>query len=265
MLYNYGKKPNRLKKAILLILLMVVVSAVSIFMYDMYIKIDISPYSNLENSQAVRTTQSGGEGVSYRNEDVTVTLEHAVECVVGISKIKNMGTSILDGDSAETLGLGTGMIISENGYIITNWHVAGNKYSSSYVTLNNGSVYNGDVVWADADLDLAVVKIPVKGLNYLPLGDSNDAKVGEEVYAIGNPIGIEFQRTVTAGIVSGINRTIKIEEEAKTSYMEDLIQTDATINPGNSGGPLINRDGEVIGINSIKITAAEGIRFCYTS
>ena len=90
---------------------------------------------------------------------------------------------------------------------------------------------------------------------------SDNVKMGERVYAIGNPIGYEFQRTVTSGIISGVNRTIKIEEEERSSYLEDLIQTDATINPGNSGGPLINADGEVIGVNSIKITSAEGIGF----
>lgn len=98
-------------------------------------------------------------------------------------------------------------------------------------------------------------------MDYLHLGDSDKIKVAEQVYAIGNPIGFEFQRTVTSGIISGLNRTIKIEEDNKTSYMEDLIQTDATINPGNSGGPLININGEVLGINSVKITSAEGIGF----
>jgi S1-C subfamily serine protease len=117
------------------------------------------------------------------------------------------------------------------------------------------------VLWADSDLDLAVVKINKKGLSFLNLGDSDSIKLGDPVYAIGNPIGIEFQRTVTAGIISGLNRTIKIEEDEKISYMEDLIQTDATINPGNSGGPLINSKGQIIGINSIKITSAEGIGF----
>jgi len=127
--------------------------------------------------------------------------------------------------------------------------------------MENGKVYNGSVVWSDEDLDLAIVKISASNLNYISLGDSDKIKIGEKVYAIGNPIGLEFQRTVTAGIISGINRTIKIEEEGKTSYMEDLIQTDATINPGNSGGPLINSKGEVIGINSVKIKEAEGIGF----
>ena len=98
-------------------------------------------------------------------------------------------------------------------------------------------------------------------MEYLDLGDSDKIKVAEQVYAIGNPIGFEFQRTVTSGIIRWLNRTNKIEEDNKTSYMEDLIQTDATINPGNSGGPLININGEVLGINSVKITSAEGIGF----
>ena len=108
---------------------------------------------------------------------------------------------------------------------------------------------------------MAIVKINVSNLEYILLGNSDNIKIGEQAYAIGNPIGVEFQRTVTSGIISGINRTVKIEEEGKTSYMEDLIQTDATINPGNSGGPLINSKGEVIGITTVKIQEAEGIGF----
>lgn len=99
------------------------------------------------------------------------------------------------------------------------------------------------------------------GLKYLNLGDSDNVKLGQKTYAIGNPIGVEFQRTVTSGIISGKDRTVKIEEEKKESYMEDLLQTDATINPGNSGGPLINEEGVLIGINTVKIEDAEGIGF----
>ena len=127
--------------------------------------------------------------------------------------------------------------------------------------MEDGTIYNGNTVWADSDLDLAVVKISANNLKYLQLGDSDNIKIGETVYAIGNPIGIEFQRTVTKGIISGLNRTIKIEENKNSSYMEGLIQTDASINQGNSGGPLINERGEVIGINSVKIETAEGIGF----
>lgn len=124
-----------------------------------------------------------------------------------------------------------------------------------------GEEYQGTVVWGDSDIDLSIVKIDKKVIKAAILGDSDMIKLGRTVYAIGNPIGLEFRRTVTAGIISAVDRTIKIREDGNLSYMEDLIQTDATINSGNSGGPLINENGEVIGINSVKIEEAEGIGF----
>ena len=152
------------------------------------------------------------------------------------------------------------LIVTDNCYILTNALFSGEKYSTCYVTLETGEVFTGNVVWSDMDVDLAILKISAKNLIYAKLGDSDNIKVGEKVYAIGNPIGFEFERTVTSGIISAIDRTIKIEEE-EDSYMSNLIQTDATINLGNSGGPLINIDGEVVGINTLKITSAEGISF----
>lgn len=256
-MYEYRKRESKLKRVVILIILMILVSATSIFIYDLYVDIDV--YSSEQQNQGtarVLYTQESEPG-----DDITNTLENTIKCVVGISKIKNKGNSIFLNNSTESLGLGTGMIVSENGYILTNWHVAGEKYSKCYVTLENGKVDNGSVVWSDEDLDLAIVKINASGLNCITLGDSDNIKIGQKAYAIGNPIGAEFQRTVTSGIISGVNRTIKIDEEDTSTYMEDLIQTDATINPGNSGGPLINSNGEVIGINTVKITDAEGIGF----
>lgn len=257
-MYRYEKRESKLKKFFRIMLLIVVTSVSSIFLYKMYLNINIS--------ETPRTDESTGTAIrlsAEKNEDTDISniLENTIACVVGISKIRNTGEGILDTNATENLNLGTGVIVSDNGYIVTNWHLAGNKYSSCYVTLEDGTVYNGNTVWADSDLDLAIVKIATKGLKYITLGDSEHIRVGDEVYAIGNPIGIEFQRTVTSGIISGLNRTIKIEEKNTSSYMEDLIQTDASINQGNSGGPLINRKGEVIGINSVKIESAEGIGF----
>ena len=125
-----------------------------------------------------------------------------------------------------------------------------------------GYTYEGSVVWCDSDLDLSITKIDATNLKYATIGNSSSLKSGETVYAIGNPIGYEFRRTITSGIISATNRTIKIEENNSVSYMTDLIQTDASINPGNSGGPLINPLGDVIGVNTVKITTAEGIRLC---
>ncbi len=230
------------------------------YLFNWYINIDIAK-PNVEADYTVgRTTQIVAD-VKEENRTISEMLESVSSCVVGISKLQDNGNSIFLKDGSTKLGLGTGMIVSENGYILTNEHVSGAKFSTCYVTLENGKNYVANVVWSDSDLDLAILKIGANGLPYITLGDSDNVKMGERVYAIGNPIGYEFQRTVTSGIISGVNRTIKIEEEERSSYLEDLIQTDATINPGNSGGPLINADGEVIGVNSIKITSAEGIGF----
>lgn len=257
-MYRYEKRESKLKKIFGIIILMGVVSAISIYLYKIYCNINI--YEHQEQQSMPNTAMRLSTEIE-QSQEISNTLEEKAKCVVGISKIKNKGDTILETNAANNLNLGTGIIISDNGYIVTNWHLAGNKYSSCYVTLENGQIYNGNVVWADSDLDLAIVKISITGSKYLKLGDSDNIKLGQRVYAIGNPIGVEFQRTVTSGIISGINRTIKIEEDDVSSYMEGLIQTDASINKGNSGGPLINESGELIGINSIKIESAEGIGF----
>ena len=256
-MYEYNTRNNIFLKAMILIALMILISALSIYIYDMYSKIEVHSYEDSSIKNASRLSYKTNE----ENTDTLDVLESITKCVVGISKIKNNGTTIFLNDSTKELGLGTGVIASENGYIVTNWHVSGDKYSNCYVTLENGETLNSQVVWADSDLDLAILKVRASGLNYVTFGNSDNIRLGEKTYAIGNPIGLEFQRTITSGIISGLNRTVKITENDKESYMEDLIQTDATINPGNSGGPLINSNGEVIGINSVKIDEAEGIGF----
>jgi len=259
-MYRYKKSTGKLKRFFMLVLLMILVSIMSILLYRMYEGIEV--YSGEGESYKTQLMAQQTEIIEETSEpEITQKIEEVTKSVVGISKIKNMGTSIFLNDSANQLGLGTGVIVSDNGYILTNEHVSGGKYSNCYVTLENGKNYNASVVWSDPDIDLSIIKINANGLNFAKLGDSDTIKIAEKVYAIGNPIGFEFQRTVTSGIVSALDRTIKIEEEKRTSYMEDLIQTDATINPGNSGGPLINTNGEVIGINTVKITSAEGIGF----
>lgn len=227
IIYSYRvEKKHKLRNVLIFIVAMIIVSFVSIKIYDIYLGIEVKSYGTTENVQNIN------EGIAENTNDASQILENATKNVVGISKIKNNGSTIFSSKAdVEQLGLGSGVIISENGYIVTNRHVAGNKYSNCYVTLENGKVYNGNVVWADANLDLAIVKINVKGLNYMSLGDSENINVGQPVYAIGNPIGYEFQRTVTSGIISGVNRTIKLEENNTSVYMENLIQTDATINP----------------------------------
>ncbi len=181
--------------------------------------------------------------------------------VVGLTVEKVKSTSLFDKDTTTQYGVGSGVIVASNGIIVTNHHVAGGKNKRIVVSLADGRNVDGTTLWSDPVLDLAVVKVNLTDLTTIPMGDSNSLKVGEQAIAIGNPLGLQFQRTVTSGIISALNRTIRIETEQGSNYMEDLIQTDASINPGNSGGPLLNSRGEVVGINTIKVTSAEAIGF----
>lgn len=259
--YIQRDKEKKRKGYLLKVIVILLIFIIAILAYYIYLNIDISkPISQQSNITAEKMSRTINE-VEEENKTVSQLIAEINECVVGISKVKEIGDTIFLKDAASTLGLGTGVIVSENGYILTNEHVSGKKYSTCYITLNTGRSYKGSVVWSNTDIDMAILKINEKKLPYATLGDSDNMKVGENVYAIGNPIGYEFQRTVTSGIISALNRTIKLEENEEEVYMEDLIQTDATINPGNSGGPLLNIRGEIIGINTIKITSAEGIGF----
>lgn len=187
----------------------------------------------------------------------------ATDGVVGIT-VERAGrtqSSLFDRNRGTEIGFGSGVVVSSDGYILTNNHVAGGKSNRIVVSFADGRNVDGEVIWSDPVLDLAAVKVNLTGLTPLVLGDANELEVGEPAIAIGNPLGLEFQRSVTSGIISALNRTISIETETGSNYMEDLIQTDASINPGNSGGPLLNSRGEVIGINTIKVTSAEGMGF----
>lgn len=154
-------------------------------------------------------------------------------------------------------GSGSGFIIREDGYIVTNQHVIEGATEIS-VILNTGDEYTATLVGADSKSDLAVLKIDATGLPAATLGDSSNVVVGEMAVAIGNPLGQELAGTVTAGVISATNRTMSVDGK-----VYNLLQTDAAINPGNSGGALVNSRGQVIGINTIKLSSddVEGLGF----
>lgn len=153
-------------------------------------------------------------------------------------------------------GVGSGVIIDKKGYILTNNHVI-EKANKLKVTTTDGNMYEGNVVGADKQTDLAIIKIDSKdALSSAVLGNSDMLKIGQIVIAIGNPFGLDGGPSVTAGIISSLTRRLRFE-----NGVMELIQTDASINPGNSGGPLVNTNGEVIGINTAKIPYAQGIGF----
>jgi serine protease Do len=148
-------------------------------------------------------------------------------------------------------GSGSGFVYTENGYIITNHHVVEGA-EKLQVSLADGRVFDAELIGGDVQTDVAVLHIDAEGLKALPIGDSNKARVGEFVLAIGDPISAdELSGSVTFGIVSALSREINIE-----GFVNEYLQTDAAVNPGNSGGPLINMRGEVIGVTSAKYTSA---------
>ncbi|MDD5361886.1 MAG: trypsin-like peptidase domain-containing protein [Ignavibacteria bacterium] len=153
-------------------------------------------------------------------------------------------------------GLGSGYIVSEDGYILTNDHVAGNATKIS-VTLTTGETIDAKLIGTDPVTDVAVLKINKSGLPFVNFGNSDNAIIGEWVIALGNPFGlfeINDKPTVTVGVISALN--MKVQADGNRAY-KDMIQTDASINAGNSGGPLINADGEVIGMNTIIYTGSQ--------
>ncbi|MDE7363486.1 MAG: trypsin-like peptidase domain-containing protein [Ruminococcus sp.] len=161
----------------------------------------------------------------------------------------------------DVVGTGTGIVMSEDGYIITNAHViyddsdqykAGEAKEVS-VLMSDETEYDAKIIAYDVETDIAVLKVDETGFTPATFGDSNDLRVGELVIAVGNPLGFELFGSVTSGIVSALNREISIDEKSMT-----LIQTDAAINSGNSGGPLLNSCGQVVGINSAKMSSSYG-------
>ncbi|HEU4605979.1 MAG TPA: trypsin-like peptidase domain-containing protein [Nitrososphaera sp.] len=188
-------------------------------------------------------------------EDVLVNaVEKIGKSVVNIASVRMLQDQLFRVFPVE--GVGSGVVIDEKGYILTNNHVIDDAERLK-VTLADGRVLRGRVVGNDEMTDLAVIKVEAEQpLPAAELGNSDDLKAGQIVMAIGNPFGLTGGPAVTAGIVSSLNRSI----QARSGVLE-LIQTDAAINPGNSGGPLVNTKGEVIAINTANMPYAQGIGF----
>ena len=189
------------------------------------------------------------------NEDIIVNaFEKVAKSVVNIASVRIVHDQVFRVFPIE--GVGSGIVVDNKGYILTNNHVV-DKAHKLTVTCTDRNVFSGQVVGTDKVTDLAVVRVDSKeALSTSHLGNSDMLKIGQTVIAIGNPFGLTGGPTVTAGIVSALNRNLQFEND-----VVGLIQTDAAINPGNSGGPLINTKGEVIGINTAKMSYAQGIGF----
>lgn len=165
-----------------------------------------------------------------------------------------------NGTEKREVGGGSGFIITQDGYVVTNRHVVDDPSAEYTVLMNNETKYTAKVLARDPVNDLAILKIDAKNLPTLELGDSAGIKVGQQVIAIGNALG-QFSNTVSTGVISGLLRTITAGGDGGSENLVGVIQTDASINPGNSGGPLLNIEGQVIGINVAVAQGANGIGF----
>lgn len=214
----------------------------------------------LPAEENARYNNNAAPPVADSSESPVIRIAQEVgQTVVGISNRVSV-SSFFSSQRVET-GSGSGVVLSKDGYIVTNYHVVKDA-DQLLITLPNSKRVPGKIIGVDQRTDLAVIKVEEKGLQPAVFGNSDDIRVGELAVAIGNPLGEELASTVTAGVISALNRTVDIEEK-----QFKLIQTDAAVNPGNSGGALVNPHGEVIGINSIKIVDVnvEGLNFAIPS
>ncbi len=196
-----------------------------------------------------------------RNSPIVKAVDGARESVVNIRGEKTVAATAGQAQGAETArrvnGMGTGVVIDPRGYIITNYHVV-DGVRDIQVTLAGGERYIARLFARDPETDLAIIKIdPKQEIPVVNIGTSSDLMTGETVIAVGNAFG--YEHTVTRGIISALHRSVQVNE---AQYYDDLIQTDASINPGNSGGPLLNIDGEMIGIN-VAVRAGARDRICH--
>lgn len=262
----------KLKQILAIVLLSSATTVFTMWGYNRYVKSDTYIYHSENNdSGKVPANYAGFHGVIGNDPvDFTQAAAAAVPATVHIKTktgattasnnlprnkspfgdLFDMDLDDLFGDrlrSYPQMASGSGAIISDDGYIVTNNHVVDGADEIT-VTLSNKKSFKAKVVGADPSSDIAVIKIDAKGLPFLLYGNSDDVKVGQWVLAVGYPLTLET--TVTAGIVSAKGRTLDINRRQSDSPIESFIQTDAAVNPGNSGGPLITTDGKLIGINS---------------
>lgn len=219
--------------------------------------------SRVVNGDTSSDTSASSDGTvsAMSDQDIAAKLTPSVVCIQNYQVTQNYGFMQTDtsDSSVSPAGEGSGIIMSEDGYIITNAHVVEGATSLKVIT-SDGETYEAQLIGSDTVTDLAVVKIDATGLTAAEFGSSEDLRVADKVMAIGNPGGHELSSSVTIGYVSALNRAIA---NNTTGYTMEYIQTDAAINPGNSGGALINEYGQVVGINSAKISATgyEGLGF----
>jgi S1-C subfamily serine protease len=242
-------------------LLLYFVIAISCFFAGRYVAIGERDMQGLP-----QVGVGGGPDTSVANEDRVVSIvdqsQNSVVTIAWTAEVQDIrrGRRTIEGN------IGSGFVLTENGYIVTNKHVVSLPADTYSVVLDADTQYEVEEIYKDPNSDVAILKISAEGLVPLRLGSADTLQLGENVIAIGTTLG-EFSNSVTTGVISGLGRSIAAESVSGESYekLENLIQTDAAINPGNSGGPLLNGRGEVIGMNTAVVGGAQNVGFAIPS
>lgn len=198
--------------------------------------------------------------IVLQDSAITQTVKKVDPSVVSIT-VKSVGYNFF-GQARESTASGSGFIVSKDGLIVTNKHVASNVDAKYTVTISSGKTYEAEVKVLDPKYDLAILKISANNLSPVSFGDSDTLKIGQTAIAIGNPLG-QYRNTATVGVISGLGRSIEAGDSATgaSAVLDNLLQTDAAINPGNSGGPLVDASGGVVGVVTAVDAQAAGIGF----
>lgn len=182
---------------------------------------------------------------------------NSLESIIGNSANDVVGISSLRNNS---FIWGSGVVILRNGYILTNEHLLGSD-GSCMVWIDSTNSLNAASVWSNSEIDLAIVKVDHTFVSEAVIPENIDLRLGQDVYAIGNPVSQDFEKSVSKGIISGLNRSLEFEENGEKMYLNNLIQIDAATNNGSSGGAIIDKYGQLVGISTIKLISAEGMSF----
>ena len=244
MIYYEQKQKKSLGFIIICLFLIVIIY----ILVNLINKIDY----NMINISEEKTS----EVTSFSSNEINIEnlIENSMYSIVGISKIKEKAiSSFLNNENV--LGMGSGVVISQDGYILTNSHTTGGLYSTCYISLINGENYTGEVIWEDEILDIAILKTNAIRLPNMTFANTEDCSLGERIYLISNYTGYEIQKTAEEGIISKINDTFKIQIDNEEEYVENVIKIDIEANANNTGGAVINENGELIGIVSSKNNA----------
>ena len=245
-MYYETKKQTSFTMALILIFLVVI----TVILITLVQKIERS--SALSKTENIELTGTDTVLTDFNLQDL---VKNASYSIVGVSKLNEKNTSIFVENSEEKLGIGSGIILSSNGLILSNYETTGGIGETCYVTLKNGSIYPADVKWSNQDLDISIIKIAADNLLYLAMGESNQISIGDKYYLLSNATGYDFGESLTDILIQKNQTTLKTYNETTTSYAEDVIKINRNIDHEINGGALLNEKGEVLGIASSKINA----------